>query len=198
MSRSPNASILSGPCVAARRELGRLLRVRSRLSAVWMSRMERERQGIVNSRMSLLPARDLLRLGRGEATPRSMQHACRRADEPESVDVRVARLGTRLLENGVGDRREEGRDADRFGEESVAARAQAPARSADAGSSSASSASMSGSPSTAGAGSENPNRRPSPGRLSTSIAPPIRSTSRCEMVRPSPVPPKRRVVDVSA
>ena len=39
---------------------------------------------------------------------------------------------------------------------------------------------------------------PSPGVLSIQICPPIISTSRREMVRPSPVPPCLRVVDMSA
>ena len=39
---------------------------------------------------------------------------------------------------------------------------------------------------------------PRPSRLSTPISPPIIPTSRAEMLRPSPVPPKRRVVELSA
>ena len=39
---------------------------------------------------------------------------------------------------------------------------------------------------------------PSPGRLTTLMTPPITATSRAQMARPSPVPPKRRVVDASA
>ena len=39
---------------------------------------------------------------------------------------------------------------------------------------------------------------PSPGSLSTQIRPPIMWTSVAEIVRPSPVPPNRRVVDPSA
>ena len=39
---------------------------------------------------------------------------------------------------------------------------------------------------------------PSPGVLSTQIRPPISSTSRLQMVRPSPVPPYLRVVEPSA
>ena len=39
---------------------------------------------------------------------------------------------------------------------------------------------------------------PPPSSLSTHTRPPINSTSADEMASPSPVPPKRRVVDVSA
>ena len=39
---------------------------------------------------------------------------------------------------------------------------------------------------------------PTPGSLSTQIRPPISSTSLAEIVRPSPVPPNRRVVEPSA
>ena len=39
---------------------------------------------------------------------------------------------------------------------------------------------------------------PTPGSLSSRICPPINSTSRSEMVRPRPVPPCLRVVDMSA
>ena len=39
---------------------------------------------------------------------------------------------------------------------------------------------------------------PMPGSLSTQIRPPISSTSLAEIVRPSPVPPNRRVVEPSA
>ena len=39
---------------------------------------------------------------------------------------------------------------------------------------------------------------PRPGLLATRISPPIISTSRLLMVRPSPVPPYLRVVEVSA
>ena len=42
------------------------------------------------------------------------------------------------------------------------------------------------------------NRLPRPTSLSTQIRPPIRSTSREAMARPRPVPPWRRVVEVSA
>ena len=44
----------------------------------------------------------------------------------------------------------------------------------------------------------NRNRLPRPGSLVSQIRPPIISTRCAEMVRPSPVPPNRRVVDVSA
>ena len=39
---------------------------------------------------------------------------------------------------------------------------------------------------------------PLPGSLSSQIFPPIRWTSVAEIVKPSPVPPKRRVVEPSA
>ena len=39
---------------------------------------------------------------------------------------------------------------------------------------------------------------PASGTLSTVISPPIRSTRRRQMASPSPVPPKRRVVETSA
>ena len=39
---------------------------------------------------------------------------------------------------------------------------------------------------------------PSPGRLSTDTPPPISSTSCRQIASPSPVPPKRRVVELSA
>ena len=39
---------------------------------------------------------------------------------------------------------------------------------------------------------------PSPGWLSTRMCPPIKLTSRCEMAKPRPVPPNRRVVEESA
>ena len=39
---------------------------------------------------------------------------------------------------------------------------------------------------------------PTPGSLSSQMRPPISSTSRRQMVRPSPVPPCLRVVDMSA
>jgi len=42
------------------------------------------------------------------------------------------------------------------------------------------------------------NSEPSPGRLSTATSPPISSTRRREMTRPSPVPPYCRVIDASA
>ena len=50
----------------------------------------------------------------------------------------------------------------------------------------------------AGSGSSTENVLPTPGSLSTQMRPPINSTRRAEMVKPSPVPPKRRVVLVSA
>ncbi len=46
-------------------------------------------------------------------------------------------------------------------------------------------------------GSEMRKVEPLPCSLSTEIVPPISSTRRLEMARPSPVPPKRRVVDAS-
>ena len=45
---------------------------------------------------------------------------------------------------------------------------------------------------------ENENVEPSPGTLSTETAPPMSSASRFEIARPRPVPPYRRVVELSA
>lgn len=47
-------------------------------------------------------------------------------------------------------------------------------------------------------GTVNQKRLPLPGVLSTPILPPISCTSSFEIARPRPVPPKRRVVEVSA
>ena len=47
-------------------------------------------------------------------------------------------------------------------------------------------------------GTVNQNREPAPGVLSTPISPPIKCTNRREMANPSPVPPKRRLVELSA
>ncbi len=48
------------------------------------------------------------------------------------------------------------------------------------------------------AGSVSVKVEPTPGSLSTSTSPPMSVASRREMARPSPVPPKRRVVELSA
>ena len=55
-----------------------------------------------------------------------------------------------------------------------------------------------GSPSTACTGSLKWKLLPRPGSLSTQMLPPISCTSRAQMVRPSPVPPNSRVVELSA
>jgi hypothetical protein len=47
-------------------------------------------------------------------------------------------------------------------------------------------------------GSSNQKRLPDPRVLSTPISPPISSISCLQIANPSPVPPKRRVIDVSA
>jgi len=47
-------------------------------------------------------------------------------------------------------------------------------------------------------GSSNQNRLPQPNVLSTPISPPISSTSCLQIANPSPLPPKRRVIEVSA
>jgi hypothetical protein len=55
-----------------------------------------------------------------------------------------------------------------------------------------------GTPSTGSNGKSRLNCEPAPSALLTSIVPPIRSTMRLQIARPSPVPPKRRRVDSSA